>query len=77
MHYKIVIYFKNKLFFATNPDTIKTIDDLIGVFNVLNQKFPEQEGYTLDVCLSVLTFSRTAWLGLTNPRSQIIIVFHN
>lgn len=74
MEYKINIFFKGKLLFATDPATTKTIDELQKLFNVLNPKFPQEEGYSLDVCLSVLKFSRAAWLGVTNPSSQIIIV---
>jgi hypothetical protein len=77
MQYKIEIYLKNKLFFATDPDTIQTLDDLLTVFNTFNIKFPEEEGYTLDVSLAVLTFSRAAWMQLTDTRNQVIIVFHN
>lgn len=76
MSYKIEIHFNGKLFFATLPDSIKTLNDLIKVFNILSRKFPDEEGYTLEVCVSIFTFTRQAWKVLTDTRNDIIILFH-
>jgi hypothetical protein len=69
MLYYIQVYFKGNLLFATDPDTTKCIADLISLFNVLNRKFPDSEGYSLDVCVSVLTFTRRSWQRLIDSEN--------
>lgn len=71
MAIKISIYFNNKLFFATHPKSIIALGDLIKVFNVLNRKFPQEEGYFIYVHFYSLTFTRESWKSLMDFRNQI------
>lgn len=71
MYSKISVYFNGKLFFATRPKSITSIGDLIKVFNVLNRKFPDEEGYTIEVQYSILIFTRENWQALMDFQNKI------
>ena len=49
MHYEINISLNGRHFFATESRSIQNERELLKVFPVLSEKFPEAEGYTLDV----------------------------
>lgn len=47
MHYEINIALNGRHFFATDKRSIQDSPTLMQVAKVLNEKFPENEGYTL------------------------------
>lgn len=49
MYYEINIALNNKHFFATAERSITNEIKLKEVYNVLKEKFPESEGYTISV----------------------------
>lgn len=49
MHYEINIALNGKHLFATHKRSITCSAELEQVFRILNEKFPESEGYSLSV----------------------------
>jgi len=49
MYYEIIIAFNGKHLFATAPRSVQTNSGLKELFKVLNEKFPEKEGFSLSV----------------------------
>lgn len=47
MYYESNIAFNGKHLFATAPRSVQTISELKDLFKVLNEKFPEKEGFSL------------------------------
>lgn len=47
MHYEINIALNGRHFFATDKRSITNLETFLKVFAVLNEKFPESEGYSL------------------------------
>jgi len=49
MHYEINIALNGKHLFATHERSMYSMAELKRVFNILDTKFPEEEGYSLSV----------------------------
>jgi hypothetical protein len=56
MEYRIVVGHNNKALFCTDPATIKTSDELVRVFSVLDKKFPQNEAYYISIQVFVHDF---------------------
>ena len=48
-YYEINVALNGKHFFATAPRSITTEDKMLRVFKTFKEKFPEREGYSVDV----------------------------
>lgn len=70
MFFKIKVFKNKHLLFATDPDTMRGIRDVAEAFKLLDAKFPESEGYTIDVCMYPLTFPRHSWQRLLKHAEQ-------
>jgi hypothetical protein len=51
MHYEINVAFQGKHFFATHERSIRDENTFHKVFDVIDKKFPESEGYTITATL--------------------------
>jgi len=61
MFYTIKVFKKRQLLFATDPDTLQRVFDVVEAFKELDKRFPESEGFTIEVCTYPFYFSRSSW----------------
>lgn len=71
MNSRITVFFKGKKFFATAPKSILSISGLTKVFNVLDNKFPDAEGYTIEVTYCTMLLTRNDWKALIDFQNKI------
>lgn len=64
MFNKIKVLKNRKPVFSTDPATLHSVFDVVELFKILDAKFPEEEGFTIEVWLYPIRFSRQEWRSI-------------
>ncbi len=65
MFNKIKVLKNRKPVVITDPNTMQSVVDVVETFKMLDAKFPDAEGFAIEVWLYPICFSRKEWREIT------------